>query len=210
MRSGLPTTVLVIAGTAARAAYRSHRGELTQVRAVREVTSAAALAGAGGLLGAAAGSTVGTMAGATIPVPGATILSRAVGGFLGGYLGVRAGRAGWPNACSRRARSAPYRSSFVGPVRRPGVVPTCSGGERMREGKVDGGARGPDAASWDRAGRIERQLATAQQITHIGSWEWDVATNATPEEIRSGLRPPESTEDHARELAFPESTCSQK
>ena len=24
------------------------------------------------------------------------------------------------------------------------------------------------------------------------------------------LRPPESTEDHARELAFPESTCSQK
>ena len=28
--------------------------------------------------------------------------------------------------------------------------------------------------------------------------------------MRTGLRPPESTEDHARELAFPESTCSQK
>ena len=25
--------------------------------------------------------------------------------------------------------------------------------------------------------RLERQLAVAQQITHIGSWEWDVATN---------------------------------
>jgi PAS domain S-box-containing protein len=25
---------------------------------------------------------------------------------------------------------------------------------------------------------VERQLAVAQQITHIGSWEWDVATNA--------------------------------
>ncbi|MGZ3453071.1 MAG: GAF domain-containing protein [Polyangiales bacterium] len=25
--------------------------------------------------------------------------------------------------------------------------------------------------------RVERQLATAQQITHIGSWEWELATN---------------------------------
>jgi PAS domain-containing protein len=25
---------------------------------------------------------------------------------------------------------------------------------------------------------LERQLATAQQITHIGSWEWNVRTNA--------------------------------
>jgi len=30
----------------------------------------------------------------------------------------------------------------------------------------------------DRATRLERQLATAQQITHIGSWEWDLATHA--------------------------------
>lgn len=29
-----------------------------------------------------------------------------------------------------------------------------------------------------RARRIERQLAAAQQITHIGSWEWDLATHA--------------------------------
>src|SRR5689334_20600171 len=28
-----------------------------------------------------------------------------------------------------------------------------------------------------RASRSEHQLATAQQITHIGSWEWNVATN---------------------------------
>jgi PAS domain S-box-containing protein len=28
-----------------------------------------------------------------------------------------------------------------------------------------------------RAARIERQLATAQQITHVGSWEWELATN---------------------------------
>lgn len=27
------------------------------------------------------------------------------------------------------------------------------------------------------AGRLERQLATAQQITHMGSWEWDLASN---------------------------------
>src|SRR5688572_30911548 len=25
--------------------------------------------------------------------------------------------------------------------------------------------------------RLERQLEAAQQITHIGSWEWDLATN---------------------------------
>ena len=30
----------------------------------------------------------------------------------------------------------------------------------------------------DRATRIERQLAVTQQITHIGSWEWNLATNA--------------------------------
>jgi len=29
----------------------------------------------------------------------------------------------------------------------------------------------------DRVTRIERQLSAAQQIAHIGSWEWDVATN---------------------------------
>lgn len=29
----------------------------------------------------------------------------------------------------------------------------------------------------DRARRVERQLATAQQITHLGSWEWDARTN---------------------------------
>jgi PAS domain S-box-containing protein len=34
------------------------------------------------------------------------------------------------------------------------------------------------AASDQRAARVERQLAVAQQITHIGSWEWDLRTNA--------------------------------
>jgi PAS domain S-box-containing protein len=29
-----------------------------------------------------------------------------------------------------------------------------------------------------RLARVERQLATAQRITHIGSWEWDARTNA--------------------------------
>lgn len=29
----------------------------------------------------------------------------------------------------------------------------------------------------DRAKRLERQLEAAQQITHIGSWEWDVGTD---------------------------------
>ncbi len=29
----------------------------------------------------------------------------------------------------------------------------------------------------DRVARVERQLATAQAITHIGSWEWDMRTN---------------------------------
>ncbi|HEY3494000.1 MAG TPA: GAF domain-containing protein [Polyangiaceae bacterium] len=33
------------------------------------------------------------------------------------------------------------------------------------------------AGSSDWAARLERQLATAQQITHIGSWEWNPATN---------------------------------
>jgi hypothetical protein len=37
----------------------------------------------------------------------------------------------------------------------------------------------------------------------------ELATSSSPWST-SGLRPPESTEDHARELAFPESTCSQK
>jgi PAS domain S-box-containing protein len=32
-------------------------------------------------------------------------------------------------------------------------------------------------SSDDRARRVERQLAAAQQITHLGSWEWDVRTN---------------------------------
>lgn len=30
----------------------------------------------------------------------------------------------------------------------------------------------------ERVARLERQLAVTQQITHIGSWEWDLATNA--------------------------------
>ena len=33
------------------------------------------------------------------------------------------------------------------------------------------------SSSDDRARRVERQLATAQQITHLGSWEWDARTN---------------------------------
>lgn len=40
------------------------------------------------------------------------------------------------------------------------------------------GTRRPDAERMDdRASRLERQLEAAQQITHIGSWEWDVASN---------------------------------
>ena len=40
------------------------------------------------------------------------------------------------------------------------------------------GAEGAGPSSRDeRVTRIERQLAVAQQITHIGSWEWDVRTN---------------------------------
>ena len=35
----------------------------------------------------------------------------------------------------------------------------------------------PDGGHDDRARRLERQLSIAQEITHIGSWEWDVATN---------------------------------
>jgi len=38
---------------------------------------------------------------------------------------------------------------------------------------IDRGKRAEDAY----ARRLERQLETAQAITHIGSWEWDVATN---------------------------------
>ncbi len=37
------------------------------------------------------------------------------------------------------------------------------------------GARGRTPAE---AGRIERQLAAAQEISHLGSWEWDLASNA--------------------------------
>src|SRR5579863_9005703 len=37
---------------------------------------------------------------------------------------------------------------------------------------------GPSSAEKERLGRVEHQLAIAQQITHIGSWEWDPATNA--------------------------------
>jgi PAS domain S-box-containing protein len=36
--------------------------------------------------------------------------------------------------------------------------------------------RGPDADN--RKTRVERQLATAQQLTHIGSWEWDLASGS--------------------------------
>ena len=36
----------------------------------------------------------------------------------------------------------------------------------------------PDALAHDRAASLEQQLEAAQQITHIGSWEWRVATNA--------------------------------
>jgi PAS domain S-box-containing protein len=53
---------------------------------------------------------------------------------------------------------------------------------------VDGGAGLADPPNSDRpsehrrirehALRIEQQLAAAQQITHIGSWEWNIATNA--------------------------------
>ncbi len=35
-----------------------------------------------------------------------------------------------------------------------------------------------DHSKSDAAARLERQLEVAQQITHIGSWEWDIATNA--------------------------------
>jgi PAS domain S-box-containing protein len=36
----------------------------------------------------------------------------------------------------------------------------------------------PGNEELERLARVERQLAVAQQITHIGSWEWDVRTNA--------------------------------
>ncbi|MEO7091792.1 MAG: PAS domain-containing protein, partial [Polyangiales bacterium] len=42
-------------------------------------------------------------------------------------------------------------------------------------GKSDGEIR---LVEDERARRIERQLEVAQQITHIGSWEWDVRTNS--------------------------------
>jgi PAS domain S-box-containing protein len=40
---------------------------------------------------------------------------------------------------------------------------------------IDAGHPGPSAE--ERVTRAEHQLAVAQQITHIGSWEWDVRTN---------------------------------
>jgi PAS domain S-box-containing protein len=40
---------------------------------------------------------------------------------------------------------------------------------------IDGATPGGTLAA-DLKGRLERQLEVAQQITHIGSWEWDVAT----------------------------------
>lgn len=45
--------------------------------------------------------------------------------------------------------------------------------------------------------RLEQQLATAQQITHIGSWEWDMASNAvrwSDELYRIYGLPPQSVE----------------
>jgi PAS domain S-box-containing protein len=36
----------------------------------------------------------------------------------------------------------------------------------------------PVSAEHEQLTRIERQLAMAQQITHVGSWEWDAATGA--------------------------------
>jgi PAS domain S-box-containing protein len=45
----------------------------------------------------------------------------------------------------------------------------------MRETTEDGAAVRPVAQ--ELAARLERQLAAAQQITHIGSFEWDLATN---------------------------------
>ena len=37
-----------------------------------------------------------------------------------------------------------------------------------------------DSVKADVTIRLERQLDAAQQITHIGSWEWDLATGASP------------------------------
>src|SRR3954451_2114942 len=34
-----------------------------------------------------------------------------------------------------------------------------------------------EGSASDRATRIERQLASAQQIAHMGSWEWDAQSN---------------------------------
>jgi PAS domain S-box-containing protein len=45
----------------------------------------------------------------------------------------------------------------------------------------DEGGREPGSTRWgreERVRRIERQLAAAQQIAHIGSWEWDLATSS--------------------------------
>ena len=33
------------------------------------------------------------------------------------------------------------------------------------------------ASQGERVARVERQLALAQAITHIGSWDWEIATN---------------------------------
>src|SRR5688572_15202867 len=45
----------------------------------------------------------------------------------------------------------------------------------MRE-TTEGGAAGRPVRG--ESAHLERQLAAAQQITHIGSFEWDLATNA--------------------------------
>ena len=51
----------------------------------------------------------------------------------------------------------------------------ASGTSRPRKGNV----RTPTRAQIEaRASHSERLLATAQQITHIGSWEWTPATNS--------------------------------
>ena len=52
--------------------------------------------------------------------------------------------------------------------------------------------------------------ATPEGIRTVRRWlelEWAQHIEEHPS---LWLRPPESNEDHARELAFPESTCSQK
>jgi PAS domain S-box-containing protein len=42
---------------------------------------------------------------------------------------------------------------------------------------MEGGGHPVDERDPERLARVEHQLAIAQQITHIGSWEWDARTN---------------------------------